>query len=52
MTLYNVTAHPTTILIDPAGKIVHIEVGYVRGDEKEIEKRLLPLLSNVKEKRP
>lgn len=52
MTLYNVTAHPTTILIDPAGKIVHIEVGYVRGDEKEIEKRLLPLLSSVKEKHP
>ena len=52
MTLYGVTAHPTTILIDQEGKIVHIEVGYVRGDEKEIEKRLLPLLTRSKESRP
>lgn len=49
---YGVQAHPTTIVIDRAGKIVEVEVGYVRGDEKKIEAAFLPLLDRRKEQRP
>jgi peroxiredoxin len=42
---YGLIAHPTTVLIDRAGKVVKTETGYVRGDEKEIEAALLSLLA-------
>lgn len=45
---YGIEAHPTTILIDRQGTVVHVEVGYVRGDEKAMEKLFLPLLSKAK----
>ena len=35
--LYQITAHPTTILIGREGKILHIEEGYAKGDEQVIE---------------
>jgi peroxiredoxin len=49
---YGVQAHPTTLLIDRAGKIVQVEIGYVRGDEKKMEAAFLPLLDRPKEQRP
>ena len=41
---YGLESHPTTILIDRAGKIARVEVGYVRGDERSIEAAMLPLI--------
>ena len=35
--VYQVTAHPTTILIWRNGKILHVEEGYAKGDEQTIE---------------
>jgi peroxiredoxin len=46
--LYGIEAHPTTILIDRHGTVVKVEVGYVRGDEREMEKLFLPLLRKAK----
>ena len=42
---YGLEAHPTTVLIDRSGKVVKAESGFVRGDEKEMEKALLALLN-------
>ena len=42
---YGLVAHPTTVLIDRAGKVVKAETGYVRGDEKAMEAALLTLLA-------
>ena len=41
---YGFEAHPDTVVIDRSGKIVHVEVGFVKGDEKTIEKAFTPLL--------
>ena len=41
---YGLESHPTTILVDRAGKVARVEVGYVRGDEKTIEASMLPLI--------
>lgn len=35
--LYALEAHPTTFVIDPRGRVRHVTIGYVRGDEAEIE---------------
>lgn len=42
---YGFESHPDTVVIDRNGKIVHVEVGFVKGDEKTIGRALLPLLS-------
>jgi len=42
---YGLEAHPTTVLIDRAGKIIKVETGYLKGDEKAMEQAFLPLLS-------
>jgi len=42
---YGLIAHPTTVLIDRAGRVVRLETGFVRGDEKEIEAALKTLLA-------
>ncbi len=48
---YRLDAHPTTVLIDRKGLIVKAETGYARGDEKEIEQVMLPLLDPEKGKK-
>jgi peroxiredoxin len=45
---YGLEAHPTTVLIDRTGRVVKTETGYVRGDEKAMERALLPLLTSGK----
>lgn len=42
---YGFESHPDTVVIDRSGKIVHVEQGFVRGDEKAIERAFLPLLA-------
>ena len=41
---YGFLAHPDSVIIDRKGKIVHVEVGYVKGDEKALERAFKPLL--------
>ena len=41
---YGFLAHPDSVIIDRNGKIVHVEVGYVKGDEKVLENAFKPLL--------
>jgi len=36
--LYALEAHPTTFVIDPRGRVRFVSVGYVRGDEQEIDR--------------
>lgn len=43
--LYGFEGHPDTVVIDRTGRIVHVEEGFVRGDEKAIERSFLPLLA-------
>jgi peroxiredoxin len=42
---YGFDAHPDTVVIDRSGKIAHVEIGFVRGDEKTIERAFLPLMN-------
>lgn len=44
---YGLIAHPTTVLIDRAGKVVKVETGYVKGDEKAIERAIVAQLTPV-----
>jgi peroxiredoxin len=48
---YGFDAHPDTVVIDRSGKIVHVEIGFVKGDEKAIEQAMRPLLSTEKVRR-
>lgn len=48
---YGLESHPTTIVINRTGKIARVEVGFVRGDEKQIEASILPLLRSRMSKR-
>ncbi len=43
--IYQIEAHPTTVLIDRAGRIAHVETGYLKGDEKNLEARIRALLA-------
>ena len=36
--LYGLEAHPTTFVIDARGHVRHVNAGYLRGEEKEIER--------------
>ena len=42
---YQLEAHPTTVLIDRQGVVRFVGTGFIIGDEKELEKKLVPLLS-------
>ena len=42
--LYRLVAHPTSVLIDRRGIVRYANVGYLRGEEKEIERAILELL--------
>jgi cytochrome c biogenesis protein CcmG, thiol:disulfide interchange protein DsbE len=41
---YRLEGHPTTILIDGRGIVRYVHVGFLRGDEKEIEAALQAVL--------
>ena len=43
--VYRIEAHPTTILLDRAGKVVKVETGYVKGDEKPLEEAIRKLIA-------
>jgi len=43
--LYNVRNYPTTVLIAMDGSVVSLAQGYRPGDEKELEKKVMALLS-------
>jgi peroxiredoxin len=43
---YGFDSHPDTVVIDRTGKIRHVEIGFVKGDEKVIERAMRPLLSS------
>jgi peroxiredoxin len=44
---YGLNTHPTTVLVDANGVVRHVGEGFLRGDEKEIEAALKPLLRGV-----
>ncbi|HLK60965.1 MAG TPA: TlpA disulfide reductase family protein [Chthonomonadaceae bacterium] len=50
--LYGLESHPTAFVIDRAGRVVKVEVGYVKGDEQEIEAAFKPLLIPERGKQP
>lgn len=43
--IYNVKAMPSSYLIDKAGKIYHIHLGYRDGDQEEIRQKITALLA-------
>jgi peroxiredoxin len=43
--LYQLEAHPTTVVIDRQGVVRRFETGFLIGDEKELESALRPLLA-------
>jgi len=43
--LYRLEAHPTTVVIDRAGRIAWINAGYLRGDEREIDQAVRDALA-------
>lgn len=43
---YKIESHPTTYLIDRQGVIRHIEEGFVKGDEVEMQKLVEKLLAS------
>jgi len=45
---YRVTEHPTTYIIDRAGKIRFVQVGFAKGDEKKVEDALQAVLEGQK----
>lgn len=49
---FQVEVFPTSFVIDADGTIVHRQVGYRRGDEKQLEAVLKPLLNSVAPKDP
>ena len=44
--LFGINSFPTSYLIDRAGKIVTVHVGFDEGDEAKYEKRILELLQS------
>ena len=42
--LYAIVAHPTSVLIDARGIVRYVNVGYLRGEEKDIEQAILQAL--------
>ncbi|MBS4028566.1 MAG: TlpA family protein disulfide reductase [Ignavibacteriales bacterium] len=45
--LVNGQSVPFAILFDTGGKIVHQRIGYLHGDEKELEKEIVKLISKT-----
>jgi thiol-disulfide isomerase/thioredoxin len=43
--LYRLEAHPTTVVVDRAGRIAWINAGYLRGDEREIDRAVRDALA-------
>jgi cytochrome c biogenesis protein CcmG, thiol:disulfide interchange protein DsbE len=43
--LYGIEAHPTSVVIDARGIVRFLNVGYLRGEEKEIERAIREALS-------
>ena len=43
--LYRLEAHPTTVIVDRAGRIAWINSGYLRGDEREIDQAVRDALA-------
>ena len=43
--LYRLEAHPTTVVIDRAGRIAWIDSGYLRGDERDIDQAVRDALA-------
>ena len=43
--LYRLEAHPTTVIVDRAGRIAWINAGYLRGDEQEIDQAVRAALA-------
>ena len=42
--LYAIVAHPTSVVVDARGIVRYVNVGYLRGEEKEIEQAVLQAL--------
>lgn len=42
--LYAIAAHPTSVVIDARGVVRYVNVGYLRGEEKDIEQAILRTL--------
>jgi len=43
--LYALEAHPTTVILDARGRVRYVNVGYLRGEEKEIERAVQEALA-------
>jgi len=43
--LYRIEAHPTSVVIDARGILRFVNAGYLRGDEKEIERAVREALA-------
>jgi len=43
--LYRLEAHPTTFVIDPRGVVRYVNEGFLRGEEKEIERAVREALA-------
>ena len=42
--LYAIAAHPTSVLVDARGIVRYVNVGYLRGEETDIEQAILRAL--------
>jgi len=42
--LYAITAHPTSVLVDARGLVSYVNLGYLKGEEKDIEQAVLRAL--------
>jgi len=42
--LYAIVAHPTSVLVDARGIVRYVNVGYLKGEEREIEQAILRAL--------
>jgi peroxiredoxin len=43
--LYALEAHPTTVILDARGRVRYVNAGYLRGEEKEIERAVREALA-------
>lgn len=43
--LYALEAHPTTVILDARGRVRYVNAGYLRGEEKEIERAVQEALA-------
>ena len=48
--LYALEAHPTTVILDARGRVRYVNAGYLRGEEKEIERAVQEALAAGKGK--